>query len=85
MPRYRVPCFRLACLVCRADQRGQGLGKLLIACAVDHCLQARKLVAAYALIADAKNDPAKAFYVHYGFKPCTDSPMTLYPPLGTRK
>ena len=25
---------------------------------------------------------AKAFYEHYGFTCCTDSPMTLYLPLG---
>lgn len=82
LPRYPVPCFRMGRLACRVDQRGKGLGKLLIACAVDRCLQARKQVAAFALIVDAKNDEAKAFYQHYGFTPCVDAPMTLYLPLG---
>lgn len=59
-----------------------GLGKLLMGCAVDRCLQARKQVAAFALIVDARNEIAKAFYEHYGFSPCIDSPMTLYLPLG---
>ena len=82
LPRYPVPCFRMGRLACRADRRGQGLGRLLIGCAVERCLQARKQVAAFALIVDAKSSAAKAFYEHYGFIPCADASMTLYLPLG---
>ena len=82
LPRYPVPCFRMGRLACRADRQGQGLGKLLIACAVERCVQARKQVAAFALIVDAKNSEARAFYEHYGFTPCVDASMTLYLPLG---
>ena len=85
LPRYPVPCFRMGRLACRADRHGQGLGRLLVACAVDRCLQARKQVAAYALVVDAKDPAAGAFYRHYGFKACTDSPLTLYLPLGPGK
>lgn len=69
-------------LACRADRQNQGVGKLLVACAVDRCLKAVKQVAAFALIVDAKNLAAKEFYQHYGFTPCVDSTMTLYLPLG---
>jgi GNAT superfamily N-acetyltransferase len=82
LPRYPVPCFRMGRLACRADQRGEGLGRLLIGCAVERCVQARKLVGAFALIVDAKSSDAKAFYEHYGFRPCVDASMTLYLPLG---
>ena len=82
LPRYPVPCFRMGRLASCADRRGQGLGRLLIGCAVERCLQARKQVAAFALIVDAKNSKAKSFYEHYGFTPCVDTPMTLYLPLG---
>ncbi len=82
LPRYPIPCFRQGRLACRTDHRGRGLGKLLIGCAVDRCLQARKLVAVFALIVDAKGPEAKAFYEHYGFTPCVDASMTLYLPLG---
>ncbi len=51
-------------------------------CAVERCLRARKQVAAYALIVDAKSADAKAFYEHYGFTPCMDTRETLYLPLG---
>ena len=82
LPRYPVPCFRMGRLACRTDQRGRGLGKLLLGCAVDRCLKARQQIAAYALVVDAKDDVAKAFYVHFGFKPLRDAPLTLYLPLG---
>ena len=82
LPRYPVPCFRMGRLACRTHQRGLGLGKLLLGCAVDRCLKARQQVAAYALVVDAKDEMAKAFYVHFGFKSLQDAPLTLYLPLG---
>lgn len=82
LPRYPVPCFRMGRLAAHSAHRGRGLGKLLIGCAVERCLEARKQVAAYALVVDAKNAQAKAFYEHYGFTACRDHPMTLYLSLG---
>lgn len=82
LPRYPVPCFRMGRLACRTDQQDRGLGKLLLGCAVDRCLKARQQVAAYALLVDAKDDAAKAFYVHFGFKTLQDTPLALYLPLG---
>lgn len=82
LPRYPVPCFRLGRLAVRKDRRGQGLGKLLLACAVDRCLKARDDVAAYALIVDAKDENARRFYERYGFTAFADEPMALYLGLG---
>ena len=81
-PRYPIPCFRMGRLACRADRQGQGLGQVLIGCAVERCLKAREAVASFALVVDAKDGGAKAFYEHYGFTPCIDRPLTLYLPLG---
>lgn len=61
-----------------------GMGGLLMGCAMERCLAAKKHVAAYALVVDAKGENAKSFYEHYGFNPCRDNPMTLYLPLGAR-
>jgi predicted GNAT family N-acyltransferase len=82
LPRYPIPCFRLGRLACRADRRGEGFGKLLLAGAVERCLRAKQHVAAYALIVDAKDDGAAAFYRHYGFIVCASNPLMLYLPLG---
>jgi GNAT superfamily N-acetyltransferase len=83
LPRYPVPCFRMGRLALHTEHRSQGLGKLLVGCAVDRCLHARSLVGAYALLVDAKDEKAKSFYELYGFVPCADAPMTLYLPLGS--
>lgn len=85
LPRYPMPCFRMGRLACCTAHQGKGFGKLLIGCAVARCMEARKQVAAYALIADAKSAHAKNFYKHYGFKACVDSPITLYLSLGAYK
>lgn len=82
LPRYPLPCFRMGRLACQTNQHGHGVGKLLLGCAVDRCLKARQQVAAYALLVDAKDEPAKSFYEHFGFAAFVDSPMTLYLPLG---
>ena len=81
LPRYPVPCFRLGRLAVDQREKGRGLGRLLLGCAVDRCLKAREQVAAYALVVDAKDDAARQFYLHHGFIGFSDSPMSLYIPL----
>jgi GNAT superfamily N-acetyltransferase len=82
LPRYPVPCFRMGRLACRSGQQGRGLGKLLVGCAVDRCLKARQQVGAFALLVDAKDDAAAAFYMHFGFNRFMDAELALYLPLG---
>lgn len=82
LPRYPVPCFRMGRLARDSAQAGNGLGEVLMGCAVDRCMHARSLVGAYALLVDAKDDKAKVFYQRYGFIACADAPLTLYLPLG---
>ena len=82
LPRYPVPCFRLGRLAAHSAHRGLGLGRVLMGCAVERCLEAKKHVAAYAMVVDAKGEDAKSFYEHYGFTSCRDNPMTLYLSLG---
>lgn len=82
LPQHPVPCFRMGRLACRGDRRGEGLGNLLVTAAVTRCMEARKQVAAYGMLVDAKDDEAAAFYEHYGFKVCTDQHLTLYLPFG---
>lgn len=82
LPRYPVPCFRMGRLATHTQHRGRGLGRILLGCAVERCVEARKQVGAYALVVDAKGEEAKSFYEHYGFIACRDQPMTLYLPLG---
>lgn len=82
LPRHPVPCIRMGRLACRADRQGSGLGKLLVGLAVDRCLKVRQQLGAYALMVDAKDDEARRFYEHFGFRSLRDTALTLYLPLG---
>ena len=78
LSRYPIPCFRMGRFAVQQDIQDQGPGKKLLGCAVDRCLQARKEVAAYALIVDAKDNDAKTFYEYFGFVAFADRPLSLY-------
>lgn len=58
--------------------KGQGLGGALLADALDRC--ARSEIAAYALVADAKDQAAASFYQHPGFIALLDLPLALFLP-----
>ena len=82
LPRYPIPCFRMGRFAIGQVLQGRGMGKILLGCAVDRCLQARQEVAAFALIVDAKNIDAKSFYEHFGFVAFADKPLSLYLAMG---
>jgi len=82
LPPYPVPCFRMGRLARDQRWQGQGIGPLLLGLAVQRCLHAKRSVGGYALIVDAKNAAAKAFYERHGFRTFQDTPLSLYLPLG---
>ena len=61
---------------------GRGLGRMLLAYAVNRTVAAREFKAMRPLIADAASDDAKRFYERFGFVPLTDDAMRLFLPLG---
>ena len=60
---------------------GRGLGGTLLVDALTRAVRAE--IAAYALLVDAKDANAAAFYAHHGFVPLAESPLTLFLPLAT--
>ncbi len=81
LPRHPVPVARMGRLAVDKSTKGQGLGKLLMVDAMIRIREASKLVGVYALLVDAKDDSAKAFYKKYGFIEFIDDPMTLFTPV----
>jgi GNAT superfamily N-acetyltransferase len=82
LPRYpTVPAVRMGRLAVDKSFRGNGLGSALLADALDRA--ARSAIAAYALMVDAKDDVAAAFYQHHGFIAQHDSPLAMFLPLAT--
>lgn len=82
LPRYpTVPAIRMGRLAVDQAFKGKGLGGALLADALDRA--ARSEIAAFALMVDAKDEAAVAFYQHHGFIALPELPLTLFLPLAT--
>jgi len=80
LPRYpSVPVARLGRLAVDQAYRGRKLGSALLWDAIERSL--RSEIAVFALIVDAKDDPAEAFYRHHGFVAFGSLPKQLVLPL----
>jgi GNAT superfamily N-acetyltransferase len=78
LPRRLLPVAILAWLGVSADQRGQGLGRLLLAQALRDCYEAGQTFAFIAVVLDCINDTAKAFYQHWDFEELPGQPYRLF-------
>lgn len=82
LPRYpSVPVARLGRLAVDQAYRGRKLGGALLWDAGWRAL--RSELVAFALVVDAKDDQAEAFYRHHGFVPFGSSSQQLVLPLAT--
>ncbi len=82
LPRYpSVPAVRLGRLAVDRHFQGKGLGGALLADAL--LRTARSEIVAYALLVDAKDETAAAFYRHHGFMPLPSTPLMLFLPLAS--
>jgi ribosomal protein S18 acetylase RimI-like enzyme len=82
LPRYpTVPTVRMGRLAVDQSFKGQGLGGALLADALNRAADSE--IAAFALMVDAKDEVAVAFYLHHGFIALPDSPLKLFLPLAS--
>jgi ribosomal protein S18 acetylase RimI-like enzyme len=82
LPRYpSMPAVRIGRLAVDHRFRGRGIGAALLMDAARRTLEVPP--AAFALVVDAKNEQAAAFYRHHGFIPIERQPLTLFLPLAT--
>ncbi len=82
LPRYPgLPAARLGRLATDIRFRGQKLGAALLADAILRA--ANSQIAVYAMIVDAKDAEAEAFYRHHGFMQLSSAPRKLFAPLTT--
>ena len=79
LPRYPLlPVTLLGRLAIDQSCKGQGLGQFLLLDALFKSLQAAASIAAMAVVVDAKDATATAFYQHYGFVPLNTSASKLF-------
>jgi len=85
LPKYPIPIARIGRLAVNKDHKGQGIGGLLLHDAFTNILSIADKMGVYAVVVDAKNNDAKAFYERYGFIELQDSALTLFLPIETIK
>jgi GNAT superfamily N-acetyltransferase len=84
LPRYpHLPVTLLGRLAIDQPYKGQGLGQFLLLDALYRSLQAAATIAAMAVVVDAKDAAAAAFYEHYGFMPLSASEGRMFLPMKT--
>jgi ribosomal protein S18 acetylase RimI-like enzyme len=82
LPRYpTMPAVRIGRLAVDRRYHERGLGTALLADAALKAMTAAP--ASFALLVDAKDDQAVAFYKHHGFRQLGDLPTVLFLPLAT--
>jgi ribosomal protein S18 acetylase RimI-like enzyme len=82
LPRYpTLPAVRIGRLAVDEKFQRRGLGAALLADAVRRTIHGD--AAAFALLVDAKDDRAVAFYRRFGFRPLASQPKTLFLPIAT--
>lgn len=79
LPRYdAVPAALIGRLARDERYRGEGIGELLLADAINRALSAAKNLAIYAIVVDAKNARVAEIYQAYGFRPFPLDPERLF-------
>lgn len=69
LARHPIPVILLARLAVDRHEQGTGLGKGLLKDALQRIAQAADIVGARAVLVHAIDEPAKQFYLHFGFEP----------------
>lgn len=84
LPRYpELPATLLGRLARSTAFKGRGVGELLLMGALKRALDQSRSVASTAVVVDAKDEQAKAFYLEYGFIELPDHPNRLFLPMTT--
>ena len=82
LPKYPLPVVLLGRLAVDRKYQGQGIGKIMLADAIQRVNQASEVLAVYAIVVDALNLATAKYYQQFGFIPFTDKPLKLFLPMG---
>lgn len=81
LPRYdSFPAILIGRLAVDRRHQGQGFGGALLLRALRECYRISRQIGAMAVVVEAKNDAARAYYEHFGFRRCEDHEYRLYLP-----
>ena len=81
LPRYdAIPAALVGRLARDEKVRGEGIGELLLADAVRRVIGAARSLAVFAIVVEATDENAAAFYRDFGFMPFPNRPLRLFMP-----
>lgn len=81
LPHYdSFPAILIGRLAVDRRYRGRGFGGLLLLDALQRCLESSQITGVMAVIVDAKDGAARAFYERFGFHRFADHEYRLYLP-----
>jgi GNAT superfamily N-acetyltransferase len=83
LPRHPVPVVLVARLAVDRSVQGQRLGEKLLLDALARSVELSDELGIHAVVVDAIDQQAGAFYRRYGFIPLRDSEFHLYLPIAT--
>lgn len=83
LPRHTLPAVLIARLAVDRSLHGKGLGGLLLRDALCRSLDVSGRLGVHAVVVDALDVEARAFYQRFGFLPLTDDMMRLFLPMST--
>jgi GNAT superfamily N-acetyltransferase len=84
LPRYsHIPTVLIGRLAVDSNFGGQGWGKTLLFSALRRSFEQSREIAAMAVVVDAKDDAARAFYQRYGFERMVDHEYRLFMRMST--
>ncbi|MEK7832003.1 MAG: GNAT family N-acetyltransferase [Acidobacteriota bacterium] len=78
LPRHPIPVALLGRLAIDLEKRGQGLGSILLADAIQRVVTISEQIGVYAIVVDALHEQARNFYLHFGFRELLDNPLHLF-------
>lgn len=81
-PHHPLPIVRLGRLAVDKNHQGKGLGKRLLAHALNKCYLLSQEIGMVAVVIDAKDQQAKDFYLQFEFDSLPDQELTLWLPVG---
>lgn len=83
IPKYPIPVARIGRLAVDKTCKNRGFGKFLLLDALARISEASKVIAAYCVIVDAKDEEAANFYKKFGFEASKDVALALFLPIST--
>lgn len=84
LPKYQeYPAILIGRLALDRRHQGKDLGRRLLFDALYRCLVLSSQLGALAVVVDAKDISARAFYEHLGFLPLENHDIKLYVPMGS--